>query len=120
MGMFEDKSLKPDRTTGHKLYFEAFSPFLRFGCLSTRRLFDTIFNWEVESIEMKSTISHLANMLLIREYAIFVGCFVRNIDIDKCNVLCTLMEWKNDKDKLKAFTDGETGYPWIDAIVRSI
>ena len=120
IGMFKQKATSLDGTVKYKIYIEVVSPFFRFGCLSVRRIFYKLHDRKGESQEVRHMISSFMGKLLRREYAIYVGCFIRRIDIECRNILCTRVEWENGEDKLKAFVDGITGFPWIDAIVRSI
>ena len=36
------------------------------------------------------------------------------------NRICRQIEWYNDESKTRAWREGKTGYPWIDAIIRQL
>jgi cryptochrome len=46
---------------------------------------------------------------------------VSNWDSDQDNSMCKKINWgKNDQSKLSAWTDGQTGFPLIDALMRQL
>ncbi|PIK55338.1 putative cryptochrome-1, partial [Apostichopus japonicus] len=95
------------------------SPYLRFGALSIRK-----FYWGIQEIyeEVKCTSAqnHVTAQLIWREY--FYTMSVNNTYFDKMekNPICLRINWYQDEEKLKAWTDGETGYPWIDACMKQL
>ncbi|WAQ94843.1 CRY1-like protein, partial [Mya arenaria] len=47
---------------------------------------------------------------------------VNNINYDKMdsNPICLNIPWYEDKDRLKKWEQGETGYPWVDTIMKQL
>lgn len=95
------------------------SPHLRFGALSIRK-----FYWGIQSVyeEVRETSAqnHITAQLIWREY--FYTMSIENHFFDKMekNPICLKINWYSDPEKLKAWTDGETGYPWIDACMKQL
>ncbi|XP_041452601.1 cryptochrome-1-like [Lytechinus variegatus] len=98
---------------------KSLSAYLRFGCLSVRK-----FYWKIHDTysELKNEVSpsHLTAQVIWREY--FYTMSVGNIHFNKMkeNPICLNIEWKKDDEKLEAWTEGRTGYPWIDACMKQL
>lgn len=95
------------------------SPYLKFGCISSRLLFQKI----KESYKSKSHTTppeSLEGQLLWRDFFYFVGAFTENFDKIKGNKLCRQIEWDSNKKYLEAWTNGNTGYPLVDAIMHQL
>ena len=96
------------------------SPYLSVGCLSVRRFWK-----EVEACNRKSEHSlppeSLHGQLLFREMFYLLSRTVRNWDRDLDNPMCKPIRWgEKDESKLKAWADGQTGFPFIDAMMRQL
>ncbi|XP_038072863.1 cryptochrome-1-like isoform X1 [Patiria miniata] len=95
------------------------SPYLRFGCLSVRK-----FYWRIHDTytELNNTISpsHLTAQLIWREYFYTMSVGNKNFDRMNGNNICLKIDWSEDQEKLQKWTEGETGYPWIDACMKQL
>lgn len=104
-------SLKPSTTV--------LSPYIKFGCLSAsffyNRLKETIGN----SPHSKPPVS-LLGQLYWREFYYTVGAATPNFDKMVGNPICCQVPWDNNPVALEAWTNGTTGYPFIDAIMRQL
>ena len=95
------------------------SPYLKFGCLSSR-----LFYWKLEEVYKGAKHSQppvsLHGQLLWREFFYTVGANTPNFDKMKGNRVCRQVPWDEDNEKLKAWKEGRTGYPYIDAIMTQL
>ena len=99
------------------------SPDLKFGCLSIRK-----FYWAVMDTFEKSRASNpgkpfnpqIVVQLLWREF--FYTMSVNNIYYGEMerNEICLNIDWYEAPEHWKAYTQGQTGYPLIDAGVRQL
>ena len=107
----EPSSLEPSTTV--------LSPYLKFGCLSVRT-----FYWRLADIYRGAKHSQppvsLHGQLLWREFFYTVGANTANFDRMEGNAICRQIPWDEDPGKLKAWSEGRTGYPWIDAIMTQL
>nr|ANW48376.1 cryptochrome 1 [Euphausia superba]AUI80370.1 cryptochrome 1 [Euphausia superba] len=97
------------------------SAALRFGCLSVRK-----FYWSVQNTyeklyagESPPTYS-LTAQLIWREFFYCMSVNNPKFDQMKDNPICIQIPWYDNKEHLKAWTDGQTGYPFIDACMRQL
>lgn len=109
-----------DESSERLMSLDYLSPYLRFGSLSVRRLFYQLHQSPRHTYDAHDRIGAMIGGLLQREFALFLGCFVKDIDAIKGNNLCIQIPWEDNIQHLTAFRNGITGYPWIDAIVRQI
>lgn len=105
-------SLKPSTTV--------LSPYLKFGCLSVRYLYD-----ELKKIEMKNKKStqppvSLLGQIFWREFFYFVGTFTPNFDKIENNRICKQIKWDTDEEFFTKWKTAQTGYPFIDAIMTQL
>ncbi|XP_071792205.1 cryptochrome-1-like isoform X1 [Asterias amurensis] len=95
------------------------SPYLRFGCLSVRR-----FYWRIHDTytELNNVISptQLTAQLIWREYFYTMSIGNKNFDQMNGNNICLKIDWSEDQEKLQKWTNGQTGYPWIDACMKQL
>lgn len=111
--MTNPTSLKPDTT--------ALSGFLKFGSLSSRTFF-----WRVQEIYTASKGNHsqppesLHGQLYFREHFYLSAYKADNFDKMVGNPSCKQVEWSSDQKLLKAWEDGMTGFPAIDATMRQL
>lgn len=96
------------------------SAHLRFGCLSVRRFYWLIHDLFKETKPKDSKPEALTCQLIWREY--FYVMSVNNIHYDKMesNPICLNIPWYKNDDFLKKWEMGQTGYPWIDAIMNQL
>lgn len=96
------------------------SAHLRFGCLSIRKLYWTLRDaYNKIAVDKPFNVS-VVGQIMWREY--FYTMSVNNMFYNKMenNPICLNIPWYKDDEKLKKWTDGITGYPWIDAIMRQL
>ena len=97
---------------------DSLSPYIRFGCLSVRQLFSQLRQFAFTSVKGQALFEELTKNLLLREFAFHVGYFTPNFDQMKGNALCIQLPWDDNEQYLEAWRQGQTGFPWIDAIIR--
>jgi cryptochrome len=97
------------------------SPHLKFGTLSVR-----LFYWKLQDIYIKSKKDctqppvSLHGQILWREFFYSCGSHIQNFDKMKGSGIARQIPWRTDETASKDFqkwADGQTGYPWIDAIM---
>ena len=111
------------------------SPYLSLGCLSVRKFYHELKSTkrffkesESESEEIKNittkknkNVENLLNSLHWREYHYMIGCFTQNFDQMYDNPISKLTDcWDYNPVYIKAWTEGKTGYPIIDAIMNQL
>nr|WJN01328.1 cryptochrome 2 [Pachycrepoideus vindemmiae] len=95
------------------------SPYLRFGCLSTR-----LFYYQLTDLykKIKKTIPPLSlhGQLLWREF--FYCAATKNPNFDRMhgNPICVQIPWDKNVEALAKWANGQTGFPWIDAIMTQL
>lgn len=94
------------------------SPYLKFGCLSSRLLHAKIVSVYKEK-KGKHTLPpvSLRGQLLWREFFYCVSSCTPNFDKMEGNAICKQIPWVKNTEFLDAWENGRTGYPWIDAIM---
>lgn len=95
------------------------SPYLKFGCLSSRLFYQQIKAVYNGSKHSKPPVS-LEGQMIWREFYYTVASATPNFDRMEGNRVCAKIPWKNNKQFLEAWTNGQTGYPFIDAIMRQL
>lgn len=95
------------------------SPYLRFGCLSTRLFYYQLTDL-YKKIKKTSPPLSLHGQLLWREF--FYCCATKNSNFDKMsgNPICVQIPWDKNPEALAKWANGQTGYPWIDAIMTQL
>ncbi|XP_018561357.1 cryptochrome-1-like [Anoplophora glabripennis] len=95
------------------------SPYLRFGCLSTR-----LFYYQLTDLykKIKKAFPPLSlhGQLLWREF--FYCAATKNPNFDKMlgNPICVQIPWDKNLEALAKWANGQTGFPWIDAIMTQL
>uniref|UniRef100_A0ACD5Z0H6 Uncharacterized protein n=1 Tax=Avena sativa TaxID=4498 RepID=A0ACD5Z0H6_AVESA len=93
------------------------SPYLKFGCLSSRYFYHCIQDvYRSSKMHTKPPVS-LTGQLLWRDFFYTVSFGTPNFDHMKGNKICKQIPWKESEELFVAWRDGRTGYPWIDAIM---
>jgi len=109
-------AIEPDTT--------ALSPYLKFGCVSART-----FYWDVQGVIAGKAHSKpptsLIGQLLWRDFYITVAYDTLNFDKMRGNAICRQIPWESDdtvdyQERLAAWKEGRTGYPWIDAAMTQL
>ncbi|KAL0319172.1 UNVERIFIED_CONTAM: (6-4)DNA photolyase [Sesamum angustifolium] len=93
------------------------SPYLKFGCLSSRYFYQCIQEVQRNVKRHTSPPVSLLGQLLWRDFFYTVAFGTPNFDQMKDNRICKQIPWKNDDELLRAWRDARTGFPWIDAIM---
>uniref|UniRef100_A0A1J3II97 (6-4)DNA photolyase n=7 Tax=Noccaea caerulescens TaxID=107243 RepID=A0A1J3II97_NOCCA len=93
------------------------SPYLKFGCLSSRYFYQCLQSVYKDVKKHTSPPVSLLGQLLWREFFYTTAFGTPNFDKMKGNGICKQIPWKEDHEMLAAWRDGRTGYPWIDAIM---
>uniref|UniRef100_A0A671SY89 Cryptochrome-2-like n=1 Tax=Sinocyclocheilus anshuiensis TaxID=1608454 RepID=A0A671SY89_9TELE len=96
------------------------SPYLRFGCLSCR-----VFYYSLRELFMKlwrrsSPPLSLFGQLLWREFFYTAGTNNPNFDRMEGNPICVQIPWDHNPEALAKWAEGQTGFPWIDAIMTQL
>ena len=100
-------------------YSSKFSPWLALGCLSPRRIYQAVQEYEVDRIKNDSTY-WLIFELLWRDYFRFV-CAKQGDRVFYPSGLRGLnIAWKQDWQRFDAWCQGITGYPLIDANMQEL
>ncbi|NXL54180.1 CRY2 protein, partial [Podilymbus podiceps] len=107
----EPNSLSPSTTV--------LSPYLKFGCLSVRT-----FWWRLDEVYQGREHSRppvsLHGQLLWREFFYTAGAGIPNFDRMVGNPVCLQVDWDDNPQHLRAWREGQTGYPFIDAIMTQL
>ncbi|XP_077295191.1 cryptochrome-1-like [Arctopsyche grandis] len=92
------------------------SPYLRFGCLSTRLFYHQLTDLYKQIKRTHPPLS-LHGQLLWREF--FYCAATKNPNFDKMlgNPICVQIPWDKNNEALAKWANAQTGYPWIDAIM---
>ncbi|KAH7681758.1 (6-4)DNA photolyase protein [Dioscorea alata] len=93
------------------------SPYLKFGCLSSRYFYQCIQNVYKNVGKHTFPPVSLVGQLLWREFFYTVAFGTPNFDQMKGNKICKQIPWNDNEGLLIAWREGQTGYPWIDAIM---
>ncbi|XP_068630504.1 cryptochrome-1 [Battus philenor] len=95
------------------------SPYLSHGCLSSK-----LFYHKLKQVEngMPHTLPpvSLLGQLMWREFYYTAGAGTENFDRMVGNKICTQIPWGKNEEHLKAWAEGMTGYPFVDAIMRQL
>ncbi|CAB3237253.1 unnamed protein product [Arctia plantaginis] len=92
------------------------SPYLRFGCLSTRLFYYQLTELYKRVKRVRPPLS-LHGQILWREF--FYCAATRNPNFDRMegNPICVQIPWEKNQEALAKWASGKTGFPWIDAIM---
>ncbi|GAB2269470.1 (6-4)DNA photolyase [Dionaea muscipula] len=93
------------------------SPYLKFGCLSSRYFYQCLQEVYKKVKRHTSPPVSLLGQLLWRDFFYTVAFGTPNFDQMRDNKICKQIPWEDDSELLAAWRDGRTGYPWIDAIM---
>ncbi|XP_052144193.1 (6-4)DNA photolyase isoform X2 [Oryza glaberrima] len=93
------------------------SPYLKFGCLSSRYFYHCIQDVYRSTKKHTNPPVSLTGQLLWRDFFYTVAFGTPNFDQMKGNKICKQIPWTENEELFPAWRDGRTGYPWIDAIM---
>jgi len=102
-----------------KNYSTKFSPWLALGCISPRRIFKEIKKYEREEVANKSTYWVIFE-LIWRDYFKFVCLKFGDKVFYRSGILGSDQEWSQDMKQFKAWAEGRTGVPFVDANMREL
>ncbi len=96
------------------------SAYLAAGCLSPRLVWRLCVNANLTGPHTKPPVS-LTGQLMFREMFYLLSRSVENWDSDVGNSNCKNIEWDDlDKEKVRLWEEGKTGFPLIDAMMRQL
>ncbi|CAG9560692.1 unnamed protein product [Danaus chrysippus] len=95
------------------------SPYISHGCLSAKLFYHKLKQVESGSKHTLPPVS-LMGQLMWREFYYTAGSGTKNFDKMEGNSVCTQIPWKKNDAHLKAWAEGKTGYPFVDAIMRQL
>lgn len=96
------------------------SPYLRFGCLSCRLFYFKLTDLYRKVKKNNNPPLSLYGQLLWREF--FYTTATNNPCFDKMegNPVCVQIPWDKNPEALAKWAEGQTGFPWIDAIMTQL
>lgn len=100
-------------------YSSKFSPWLALGCLSPRYIDDQIQDYEDQRVANDSTY-WLFFELLWRDYFRFVALKSGNAIFKPSGLQGVNLPWQQDQTRFELWSQGETGYPLVDANMREL
>ena len=99
---------------------DSLSPYFRFGCLSVRLFFERVQQHTNSTNSGHNFFMRVKKNLLLREYSYHLAMLTPNFDRQLNNPHCLPIEWENEDRLSRAVVSGQTGIPWIDAIMIQI
>ncbi|KAK9097518.1 hypothetical protein Sjap_023015 [Stephania japonica] len=100
-------------------YSTKLSPWLAFGCLSPRFVYEEVKRYEKERIANDSTYWVLFE-LIWRDYFRFLSIKYRNSIFHLGGPRKVVTRWSQDRSLFESWRDGRTGYPLIDANMKEL
>ncbi len=96
------------------------SPYLSFGCLSPRLLWKETERCYRNGDHTQPPES-MHGQLLFREMFYILSKSIENWDSDTNNSMCKKINWgEYDSNKMELWENGQTGFPYIDAMMRQL
>jgi len=108
-------------TTGHiagQVSTTGLSPYIMNGAVSIRTVYHSVRK-ALTGGHTKAPES-LLGQLYFREQFYMLGADTKNFDKDKGNRYCLEVPWGNNAMLRKAWSEGRTGYPFIDGLMRQL
>ncbi|XP_043227438.1 cryptochrome-2-like isoform X1 [Amphibalanus amphitrite] len=96
------------------------SPYVKFGCVSARLFYHRLADVYSRRGNYTRPPVSLHGQLLWREFFYVVGANTPNFDRMEGNAICRQIPWIENEEFLKAWSEGRTGYPWIDAVMTQL
>lgn len=113
---------KTKSTTGHvagKLSTTGLSPYLMCGAVSARTVYHSV-SAAIASKPHTPPPESLLGQIYFREMFYLLAASTPNFDKEKGNPHCLQVDWAKTPAFVKAWTEGKTGYPYIDALMRQL
>lgn len=98
----------------------ALGAHLKFGCLSARTFYHGVQQVYRSVDRHTEPPVSLLGQILWREHFYTLGYATPNYDRMVGNPLCRQIPWDDNPDYLAAWSEGRTGYPWIDAAMGQL
>lgn len=95
------------------------SPYISSGCLSSTLFYNNLKDIERNSSHTEPPVS-LLGQLMWREFYYSAAYGTTNFDKMVGNPICIQIPWHTNTLYLTAWEDGQTGYPFVDAIMRQL
>jgi len=95
------------------------SPWLALGCVSPRRVVAAIERYEVERVKNESTYWLLFE-LLWRDYFQLLAAREGSRLFRRSGIGGRTQTWRRDRPRFAAWTEGRTGFPFVDAFMREL
>ena len=89
------------------------------GSLSVRTVYHRVKPLLAGADQTGATTS-LLGQLYFREMFYLLGAATENFDQQEGNAYCLQVPWSRDPDLEQAWASGQTGYPYIDALMRQL
>ncbi|XP_031561645.1 cryptochrome DASH-like [Actinia tenebrosa] len=100
-------------------YSTKFSTWLAHGCLSPRKIYEEIKKYEHQRTSNQSTYWVIFE-LLWRDYFKFVAIKFGDRLFYLSGLLAKKVEWRQDENLFRAWKEGKTGVPFVDANMREL
>lgn len=100
-------------------YSSKLSAWLALGCLSPRRVYEAVQEYEAERIRNDSTY-WLVFELLWRDYFRFICAKHGSSVFYPSGLRGLIIDWKQDWERFEAWRTGTTGFPLVDANMREL
>eukprot|EP00811_Abedinium_folium_P025535 NODE_3648_length_2004_cov_7.693127.p1 GENE.NODE_3648_length_2004_cov_7.693127~~NODE_3648_length_2004_cov_7.693127.p1 ORF type:complete len:534 (-),score=79.26 NODE_3648_length_2004_cov_7.693127:342-1943(-) len=95
------------------------SPYLMLGCVSARRFYHSTKK-VLAGKQHSQPPTSLLGQIYFREIAYLQGASIPNYDRQTGNPACKQIPWESNPELLRAWEEGRTGYPFIDAVMRQL
>lgn len=113
---FQKPHTDPTALTPHTT---ALSPYLKFGCLSIRLFYEELQKLiKANGGKCTTPPESLLGQLYWREFFYSKSYTVPNFHKMEGSTLCRQITWGRDKELIKKWEMGQTGYPTVDAVMN--
>lgn len=96
------------------------SPYLKFGCLSSRLLHERVGAVYKAQPKHSRPPTSLHGQVYWREFYYACARGTPHYERMAGNRICRQVDWDEDDEKLAAWAEARTGYPWIDAAMTQL
>jgi cryptochrome len=93
---------------------------LHFGCLSARYFYQELHRVYQANSKHTEPPTSLLGQLYWREFFYMLGAVTPYYDRMIGNPICRQIPWEENPEMLAAWTEGRTGFPWIDAAMAQL
>ncbi len=121
--IWEQDHLKSYKQTRNQMlgadYSTKFSAWLSLGCLSPRRIYESVKDYEAQRVANESTY-WLIFELFWRDYFYFIAAKHGDRLFRKSGLQGREIPWQDDWERLDLWREGKTGFPLVDANMREL